>query len=304
MSLITPEFADVIRAVASLLWPLLSFCLVFVFRNEFRNLIDRIKKAKFGPNEIELDRRVENLHQSSRRIVPEILGPRSEHGGAGPSSFEQVDIDHSIQRIYEYASKSPRVALLLLSGGIKSEASDLLASTGKWTKPRHSSFSEFIRRLDDHYGLPVFVQDSLLSFEQALDEIMNGDSIGDEKILLRAVDSGVTIYRALHALPRDQYLVHHEGVPLFSDQECRHEMPDVKGVILEVKSRGGLIRREIVPSTERHFRKGKQVSWDWNVDNVFPGAWYQDPESGEKKRAWRQEMVEFVGRNIEESQLN
>ena len=290
-----PDIADLIRSIASLLWSVLGFLALFCFRKDIAVLMARISKAKVFGHEFELQKHIKELYATTQQL-PNTVRVRSEPEAANKiSSSAQADVDHTARRIYEYASTSPRIALLFLDGVIKSEASDLLASTGKWTPPRDLSFSEFLKKLDRHYGLPASVKDSLWHYERALNAILHGESTSNERILLSAVDSGIEIYSVLHMLPRDQYWIHHEGVAVYSDQECSDMISGVKGIILTVKSRGDTIRKEIVPSTKLHFKKGKQVSWEWNMDKVFQVAWYRDPESGGTKRAWNRE-VEFVGR--------
>ena len=48
------DFADLLRAIASLLWPILTFVFVIAFRGEITALAKRLKRGKFlGQEEFE-----------------------------------------------------------------------------------------------------------------------------------------------------------------------------------------------------------------------------------------------------------
>jgi hypothetical protein len=94
--------------------------------------------------------------------------------------------------------------------------------------------------------------------------------------------------------------VHHPGVTVYSDPECKNEIDGVKGVILKsASSSGAHIFYRIFPTTKTHFKKGHRVAWEWSNENSWSDAWYKDPESGEIKLAWNS-ALEFVGRDLGE----
>jgi hypothetical protein len=55
----------------------------------------------------------------------------------------------------------------------------------------------------------------------------------------------------------------------------------------------------IYPSTKTHFKKGKQVAWEWDMSKTWGPLWYKDPQTDEMKSAWSS-SAEFVGRNLED----
>ena len=122
----------------------------------------------------------------------------------------------------------------------------------------------------------------------------------EERNVLSAIDSGISILKSLQAIPREKSVVLYPTVTVYSDPGCTTELKGVKGVILETRSPGGArTSRRIYPSTRTHFKKGKQVSWEWNLQNVWNQAWYRDPESDEIKSAWHS-AGEFIGRHLDE----
>ena len=149
------------------------------------------------------------------------------------------------------------------------------------------------------YGFPPNLLGSLKLFAEVRNKIVHGSAATDDDAL-RAIDSGLTILRALNALPNEINVVYHPGVQVFSDAGCTQPIPDVKGLILETTSPGGAMKSfRIYPTTRTNFQKGKQVAWEWNMQKVWPAAWYRDPDSHEIKQAWSQ-SAEFIGRHLDD----
>ena len=182
---------------------------------------------------------------------------------------------------------------------MEKEARDVLASIGKLTERRPPPFLQVIKRLDSHYGLPSYIHSSIKLFQQIKSKLIHGRFAKDRDIW-SVLDSGMDIYLALRALPRERHWVHHEGVSVYSDEKCFHELPGVKGVIIKSESSSGATTvYRIFPSTQTNFKRGNRVSWEWNLDNTWLDAWYRDPDSDQIKSAWSS-SGEFVGRNFEE----
>ena len=218
------------------------------------------------------------------------------------SRAEQPEKGDAVEKILETAVQSPKVALLLLAMEVEKEGREVLASVGKWTEKKPLPVLRVIERLDSHYGLPKHIFSSLRLFLDTRNKLVHGGSATDQDIV-SALDSGVTVYRALKALPRERKWVYHEGVPVYADQECSHEIPGVKGIIIKSESSSGAsgaaTRYGIYPSTKTHFKKGKRVSWEWNLAKTWPDAWYRDPDSNAVELAWNS-AGEFVGRHYED----
>jgi hypothetical protein len=148
--------------------------------------------------------------------------------------------------------------------------------------------------------LPENVLDALRQFTEVQSLIVHGrPGVSDDEVL-RAIDSGLVILRAIQAIPHETHIVERAGVSLFSDAEGKAPREDCKGVILETHSAGGAIRRQgIYPTTRSHFRKDLRVAWEWNPKLKWGETWYRDPDSGDMAYAWS-ESIEFCGRNIDE----
>lgn len=297
------EFSEFLKAIATLLWPILGFVVVLLFRVEIAKAIGRIKKGKFFGQEVELSDELAELQQTATKASEEVASlPQAEIdqtvGGIDEDTLI-VNEEDSIKTIIKEASHSPKTALILLASEVEKEARQTLASIGKLKGARKLTLSQIINELDSHYGLPKHVASSLRLFWDTRNKIIHGGETADGNIL-SAIDSGVTILRALKSLPRETNWVHYKGVPVYSDPDCKQQIPNVKGVILRTESPSGArVFYRIFPSTKTHFRKGKRVAWEFSFENTWSDAWYRDPETGEIKLAWNS-AAEFVGRNLED----
>ena len=296
------QIAELIGAVASLLWPILGFWALLAFRSDIADLIGRLKKGKILGHQFEFDPQLRELHEVADQATSEAADlPRAiaEPDDNSASDIAHAEADGPVQMLLETAAQSPRAALLLSASEMEKEAREVLASVGKLPSGRPLRFLRVIGLLDSHYGLPKHVVQGLRLFLDQRNRLVHGRFANDPEIL-SALDSGLTILRALQSLPRERNWIKHAGVPIFSDEACLHELPGVKGVILRTESANGLkTSQRIFPSTKTHFQKGKRVSWEWNLDRVWPAAWYRDPESGQAKSAWSS-SGEFVGRHFED----
>lgn len=125
-----------------------------------------------------------------------------------------------------------------------------------------------------------------------------GDINRDDAV--RALDSGLVMYKTLRALPLATRIVYHPGTTVYSDAEGTHLRPDVKAVILEEISAGGVLKhRHVLPTQQSHFAKGMHVAWEFGHAPVWGESWYRDPDTGEITYAWT-EAVEFIGRDLKE----
>ena len=299
-------FAELVASLASLLWPLVVVWAVLLFRSEIRAAISRINKAKILGNEFELNPKVKQLSEVADQASTEVQElpsiPSATDAAMEPDHAAPVTNDIT-RNILAVATQSPRLALLRLSAEIEKEGTDVLASVGKLKKPDSMSLSGVIARLDSHYGLPRYIPSSVRLFADVRNQILHG-RLASEQDMLSALDSGITIYKALRSLPRELNWVHHQGVPVYSDESCEHEISGVKGVILKTESPGGASSSfRIFPSTRTHYRVGHRVSWEWDTTNVWGNAWYRDPDTNQVTKAWDQ-AGEFVGRHLHELRVD
>jgi hypothetical protein len=292
------EFAVLLQALAALLWPAFAFTTLFVFKKQLANLLTRLKKGKLLGQEIELNESLEKLQQAAQDAQVEVAA-LPQPSPPPKSEAESIQDQNIAQRIIGEAAISPKAALISLAAELERLAREVLATTGHLRGRRFVPIQQAIAEVHQSYGLAAHVPSSLHHFWDVRNRLIHKNEGTDEDIL-RAIDSGISILRALQAMPREVNVVHDPNVPVFSDQALTTPITNVHGVLLETHSPGGVSKTfRIYPSSQSHFAKGKQVSWEWNMSLVVGQAWYRDPTTGESKEAWSS-SAEFIGRHLDE----
>ncbi|MFL6211627.1 MAG: hypothetical protein ACJ74W_22450 [Pyrinomonadaceae bacterium] len=301
------EFAEIIQAIAALLWPILTFVLVWRFRAEIADLLKRLKRGKFLGQELELGDSLDKLNESALAAAAEVnaLPPAEEPMTKAPENFDptavQENEDDEIKSVLDLAESSPKLALISLAIEIEKELREILFSQGQSGKRYTFTVPNAIRILEGREVLPPHLIMALRDFQKVRSQIIHGRGDINSNEILRAIDSGYVILSALKSIPREVNIVYHPGVEIYSDKECTQIRPDVRGVILETtNTANGKKYFRIFPTTRTHFKRGKQVAWEWSPEKSWNESWYRDPDTGEIKVAWSS-ALEFVGRNIDDT---
>jgi hypothetical protein len=295
------KLAPLLQAVASLGWVIFAFVALFLFKHEITRALYRLRKGKFLGQEFELSEDLVSLQTSATALALKVQELPPDGREAAVANQEE-EFDTKIRPILQQAANSPKVALMMLSAELEKQALHGLATRGLLRGRPAVPLSQALSELHQ-YGFPPILEGSLELFKSARNKIIHGADATDDDAL-RALDSGMTILNALNALPNEVHTVYQPSVNIFSDAACTKPFPNAKGVILESKSPGGVIRRKtIFPTTRAHFQKGKQVAWEWNVNKQWPAAWYRDPDTGGIESAWGS-SCEFVGRHLDDISSN
>jgi hypothetical protein len=289
--------APILQGLASLGWVAFAFVFLLVFRPDISRLLRRLRKGKLLGQEVELDEELEKLEISGVAAVKEAEALPLEERRL-PTGEAETTLDATIRSILQQAARDPKVALMTLWAELEKQGRQALATRGLLRNRQLPSISEALSELHQ-YGFPQNMSGSLQLFADARNKIVHGRTATDDDAL-SALDSGITILRAINVLPNEINVVYHPGVEIFSDANCTAPIADAKGVILETTSPGGALKtHRIFPTTRAHFQKGKRVTWEWNMQKVWPQAWCRDPDSNEIKEAWRL-SAEFIGRHLDE----
>lgn len=287
-----------ISALAQILWPTLGFTTLLVFKDEISDILKRIKRGKMLGQEIELTDSLEALRDSAESVKETTEKLPISAPETTSMILEDAEKDE-IKQVLEEASRSPRVALITLSGYIELEARKALASLGQWSlKNRYYAPLETIKKISEESdALPTHVVESMKLFMDIRNKLVHMREASEEDII-SALDSGITILRALKALPVYTYTVLHSDIPLFQDSQCTSMIGGL-GVMLEAVGPGGVKKTKVIfPTLREWFKPGQNVTWSWDLQNVWQETWYVDPETGEKKQGW-QSSAEFVGRSLD-----
>jgi hypothetical protein len=295
--------AKLISAIAQLLWPLLGFYFLWLFTQQITDILKRLNRAtkvKAAGIEIELDKLQERVEKAVQEVVPPALPvPRQPQTRLGKVGDEPAAPEEPVENlILREAAQSPKAALLLLGSEIQKRLRQLLAATNWQQNIKPEPLSEAIEKLRAQGSLPEHVTGSLKLFLDVRNKLIHGEANDDE--IFRAIDSGLTLLRAIKSIPAEVNVVYQTGVPLYSDHACTQRITDATGLMLETTSPGGLqTSYRILPTTRTHFRKGKRVAWEWSMGRQWGPAWYRDPTTNEAKQAWVS-STEFIGRHLDD----
>ena len=307
------DIAELLRAISTLLWPLVLVGLVLSFRREVVSLFARLERFKIFGAEGELRKQLDELKETAETAAEAPIP--SQQPPAPPASVEEIvgsgtwpsiagtlaiDVDAITQRVIDRAERTPKTALLDLTVEIERAMRLLLARSGHISKAS-PSLRGLAEAVAEAVNLPEGTLDALSRFREVRNNIVHSESEGlasDE--ILRAIDSGLTILRVLAAIAIERNVVYHPGIDLYADADCTEKRTGVVGVILETTSPGGVIKsHRVFPTTRTHFRMGNEVAWEWNTSLRWDASWYRDPSSGEITLAFQGSM-EFVGRHLDE----
>lgn len=292
--------APILQAVASVAWAGFAFTALFILRSAIIEALGRLSKAELFGQKIELREELRELQASASAATSEAeAGDIQDSVAALLQSGEKDEkLSAAVATILDQAKSTPKLALITLAAELERQTRQALAVRGILKGRRQVPMTEALKELHQ-YGFPPNLAGSVKLFLDVRNRIVH-DVTATDADALSALDSGLTILRALDALPRETNVVYHPGVDIFSDQDCRIPMAGTKGVILETTSPGGVIKTcRIFPSTQSHFRKGERVAWEWNMQKIYGEAWYRDPDTGTIKQGWSS-SAEFTGRHLDE----
>jgi hypothetical protein len=292
------DVTAVIQALASLLWPLFAFWFVHLFKHQIRDILTRIKKGKVLGQEIELQDSLGALETAATTAASDVAtlpqGKLSPTDTA-PLTSGLETIDQKVDHILHDATLSPKLALIGLSAEIERELREVLASLGQYST--RIGIREGIQTLV-RLGLPQSLTVSVNLFSQMRNRLVHGYGIPDDAVV-SALDSGITILKAIKAVPRETHRIYRKDVALFANDAGDVEVNGATGVILESTGADGKSSNRIYPTTKAGYEIGKPVSWEWNLSQTFGETWYRDPDTGTIRYAWTS-SAEFVGRHFDQ----
>jgi hypothetical protein len=294
------EYAELIQAMASLLWPIVTTGVIVYYRKEVKDLLSRIKRGKILGQEVELADSLHRLDQSVQAAaseVPLLTATPTEDKKSLTTELLPAGFYDPVEQVVQTAKAFPHIGLSMLSDLIDRELREIIFSQGEVDRPLIFTPTTAQVVLKKRNLLPSHLLRALRDFHTVRNTIVHArDQVSDAEVL-RAVDSGVKILEVLQSIPRGIHVVHKPGVKLYSDAECKKERQGVSGVMLAMGDQSGPKAYHIYPTTRVDYREGEQVAWEWSHNNSWGQTWYRDPDSGEIKVAWSESM-EFVGRPL------
>lgn len=292
-------FAELLKAIAALLWPGVALLVIGLYHREIRLLLSRIRKGKILGQEVELSGDLDALNVAATAAEAEVRALPPAPAVPSESAVATAAPDAIAERVLTVASSSPKAALLLLAAELERTLTQLLASLGVLGGRDFVAFAEGIAMLSRGGQIPPSLRSSVDLFYRLRNRLVHGKSADDDDIM-RAIDSGLSILRALEGIPHERHYVYHPGVPIYSDPQCTQVIEGARAVILETQGPDtGARLLHAFPSTLTHFQKGRRVAWEWSRAHRFNEAWYRDPDTNAIAHAWS-ESSEFVGRHLDD----
>lgn len=289
--------SEIITAMSGWLWPALAIYVIVSHKKDIQALAKRVERGKIFGAEFELKKELDSLQAQATQaeaestpapsVAPEVY---RDEGAVKTAKVIDERGDRFIETVLAEASRSPKLGLMLLASGIDRLARQVGAATGHPSSSLSQTVSTWTGQL------PPQTAETLKLFTGIRNRIVHGAGATDEEAI-RAIDSGIALYRAINAIPRETNIVYHPGVPIFSDRNCTMMILDARGVILEASHPQTETTRRIFPTSRDDYVRGMQVTWEWNMGRVWGEAWYRDPDNQEIRAAWSS-SAEFVGRDI------
>jgi hypothetical protein len=266
--------AELIKSVAALLWPVLGFVFLWLYKDEISGILKRLshlRKGKLLGQEIKLSEELDELQRSADKAEQEaIVSLPPPHN----TDTENIAGPRLEEDLLSNVSKSPKVTLMLLAAEIERRVRQILATTGWEQNIKPVPLSRAVDGLRSQGSLPEHVGGSVKLFLDVRNKIVHGGSATDDDVL-RAIDSGFTLLKAIDSIPVEKHVVFNPGVPVYSDAQCQNAIPDVRGLILEATSPGGTTTSyPIFPTTRSDYRVGDQLTWEWSFGKQWGAAWY------------------------------
>lgn len=288
---------NLIIAISKLLWPVISIIIILIFRKEISNLFFRIRKGKLLGQELELDPRVDLFQKTvkkSEQELPEITDDPKD------INKEEEKMDSDINEILKASEINPEFGILRLSALIEKEIRIIAASLGDIDSRKQIPVLRQFEVLIQKRRLSQHTHESLKLFWDLRNRIVHGHGVTDKKDVLRILAIGLDFLRTIRDISHKTNVIYNPGVEVYEDNKCTKIRKGVKGLILETTSHDGKkLKRIFATRNFTYYKKGKMVTWEWDLSHNWNETWFIDPDTNQKKMAWSS-AGEFTGRHVDE----
>jgi len=186
--------ADLLGAIAALLWPVAFFLLLYVYRAEVRRVFQRLRKARLLGQELELDDELSAV-QRSVDAAAEVVESETSHSipfAGSPSGIAPVgspDVLDEVSEILRIAAQSSKAALMLLSSHIERRLRDLVAPPNE--NLRIPTVAAMVQLLAKEGRIPELLANSISSFLHVRSRVLHGGKLSRRKYCGRLMSASV-----------------------------------------------------------------------------------------------------------------
>jgi uncharacterized protein YutE (UPF0331/DUF86 family) len=274
-----------------------SFLIVFliILYGLFSVLIILVEKIKYIKYEKGIGWSLNFFNKKANALEKSVEKSKVPEKSEKTNSKEEADVLRA-------ATTSLNLGIVTLAKDIEQEIRTLYASIGMLNQKNYISSAQALGIMIQKGYIPHHTAASLEIFEKLRNIIVHGNDSIEEREVIRVLDIGMTLLKILRSIPHEKNIVYQSDIDIYSDEECKNIIPGAKGLMLEVISPGGIDKRySIFPTTKiGYYEWGKRVSWEWDLNKVWPETWYRNPRTnGTIEKAWHS-SGNFIGRHIDE----
>lgn len=103
--------------------------------------------------------------------------------------------------------------------------------------------------------------------------------------------------RETSEVPARPYRILRADLPFYADAECSIETKGARLMVLRCEDPNQKHQTVECMPTRKRYSQGQVVQWELDKDRVWDTAWYFNPDTGKKEKAWAR-AVEFAGRIV------
>ena len=293
-----PQITSLVGSIASLLWVTLAIVIVVLFRDEFRNLLRKLKKGKLFGQEIEFEEELQKLSTKAEKVQEEAAKVASSQPTELDTEKAATD-EKKIDEIIRSAAEAPKTNLIMLGREIEREMQRVLRVIGRSNEQRFVSLGQGMSELKK-LGWVGDLASSVELFQKIRNAIVHGQANPSESDIISAIDSGAKILSALNTLPRMRHMIVETGIPLFLEPSGASRSIDITGIKVSGIGRDDFTNFTEIYPTNKDYKVGAYVTWEWDKSRpVLPHYWFE-PNAKQYLLAWKRRMPLFVGRDINE----
>jgi len=196
------ELTELIKAVASLAWPIIVLILVLAFKGKLGDLLSKrkLKRGKIFGQEFELEEELNRLEQATTPYATPYATMSASVSPEAAQADGQTEVQRQTNdvtsRILAEAGTSPRAALMALAAQLEAELRRLLQEAHAPVRPTTTwrDSVAFLRQRE----FPEELLESMIRFRDIRNKIVHGYDASNEDVL-RAIDVGLRILNAIRA---------------------------------------------------------------------------------------------------------
>jgi len=286
------EWAAVLGAVASLLWPAILVVALVLFRRQLRDFISRsdeiqtpigtLRAQPLDPGPVEQVKR--QLPRSSDASSSDAATPEEEADTEDESTSPEYAVPREAditREVLDLASRDVRVAFIRLLDSLEERIRDLAAASGAMD-PHTPRWQDLLDDLVEKGVIPRGVASNVTLLDSMRNAVIH-EGYYWESEALTAIDGGLDLLTALDGIPIQGYEVVDPNVTLYRDPECR-ESWDVTGVIVrQQKSRGRRGPPQGPYPTRKVYEPGDLVGWQWSFEEKPIDCFWPDSDGTVQK---------------------